>query len=76
VNANLGTGILAYSRSKGLFAGIALDGAVLDIDNDTNKKVYGESVSAEDILNGRVRPSSVVMPFTDTVSRIIPRKAG
>jgi len=76
VNANLETGILAYSRSKGLFAGIALDGAVLDIDNDMNKKAYGGSVSAEDILNGRVRPSPVVMPFTDTVSRIIPRKAG
>jgi len=76
VNANLETGILAYSRSKGLFAGIALDGAVLDIDNDMNKKAYGESVSAEHILNGRVRPSSIVMPFTDTVSRVIPRKAG
>ena len=75
VNANLETGVLAYSRSKGLFAGIALDGAVLDIDQNMNKKVYGESASAEDILNGRVRPSSVALPFTDTLSRIIPRKA-
>jgi len=75
VNANLETGVLAYSRSKGLFAGIALDGAVLDIDQNMNKKVYGESASAEDILNGRVRASSVALPFTDTLSRIIPRKA-
>ena len=74
MNANLETGVFAYSRAKGLFAGIALDGAVLSIDNSTNKKVYGESVAAEDILNGKVAENATVRPFVDAVSRIAPKK--
>ncbi|HYR83186.1 MAG TPA: YSC84-related protein [Terriglobia bacterium] len=74
VNANLETGVFAYSRSKGLFAGIALDGAVLDIDQSMNKKVYGESVSAESILEGKVPPNPTVRPFTDALSRISSNK--
>jgi lipid-binding SYLF domain-containing protein len=37
----LKSAIYSYSRSKGLFAGIALDGAVLGLDDDANKSVYG-----------------------------------
>jgi len=40
VNANLESAIYAYSRAKGLFAGVALDGAVIDLDDSMNKKVY------------------------------------
>lgn len=43
-------GILSYSRSRGLFIGIKLEGAVLAQHWDGNKELYGREVSAEDIL--------------------------
>ena len=46
--------ILSYSRSRGIFAGVVLDGATLRPDNDDNKILYGRAVSHEDILLGRV----------------------
>jgi lipid-binding SYLF domain-containing protein len=56
--------VLAYSRSKGLFAGIALDGAVVSINDSANARVYGKEITAEDILyNGKARMNDVVAPF-------------
>src|SRR5262245_45901224 len=40
--------IYSYSRNRGLFAGVSLDGSVLNIDNKSNKGLYGQSVSADD----------------------------
>jgi len=48
--------ILAYSRSRGVFAGVSLEGATLRPDSDDNRDVYGSSVTQQDILRGRVRP--------------------
>jgi lipid-binding SYLF domain-containing protein len=73
VNANLKTAIYAYSRAKGLFAGVALDGAVLDIDDSMNIKVYGPNITAKDILDGRVQMTSPD-PFTAALDRIVPKK--
>lgn len=50
----LKSGVFAYSRSKGLFAGVALDGTVISIDDDANAKMYGKEMSAEKILFGNV----------------------
>jgi len=74
VNAKLDSAIYAYSRSKGLFAGIALDGAVLNMDNDLNHKVYGESVDARQILNGNAAMNSTVRPFMDALEKVVPKK--
>jgi len=74
VNLKLNTAIYAYSRSKGLFAGVALDGAVLDIDNDMNRKVYGSSVDAKDIFNGKVAMNSTVRPFMNALDKVTPKK--
>src|SRR5262249_4700024 len=74
VNANLSSGIYAYSRSKGLFAGIALDGAVLSIDKDANEKTYGKTVDAKDILNGKVAKNAAVRPFTNALETAVPKK--
>jgi lipid-binding SYLF domain-containing protein/peptidoglycan hydrolase-like protein with peptidoglycan-binding domain len=74
VNAKLETAIYAYSRSKGLFAGVALDGAVLDIDNSMNAKVYGPSVDATQIFNGKAAMNSTVRPFVDTLDKVVPPK--
>jgi lipid-binding SYLF domain-containing protein len=55
--------VLAYSRSKGLFAGIVLDGAVVSINDSANARVYGKEMTAENILYGKARTNDVVMPF-------------
>jgi len=44
--------ILSYSRSRGLFAGVALDGATLRPEEDTNKDLYGTAVTNKDVLMG------------------------
>jgi SH3 domain-containing YSC84-like protein 1 len=44
--------ILSYSRARGLFAGISLEGSTLRPDNDANKALYGKDVSAKDIVFG------------------------
>jgi lipid-binding SYLF domain-containing protein len=47
--------ILSYSRSRGLFAGVSLEGSTLRQDNKANKKLYGREISAKDIaLGGKV----------------------
>jgi lipid-binding SYLF domain-containing protein len=42
--------ILSYSRARGLFAGISLEGSTLRADNNGNKKLYGKEISASDIV--------------------------
>jgi lipid-binding SYLF domain-containing protein len=44
--------ILSYSRSKGLFAGISLEGSTLRSDGSANEKLYGQKLSAKDIIRG------------------------
>ncbi|HKV28521.1 MAG TPA: lipid-binding SYLF domain-containing protein [Candidatus Acidoferrales bacterium] len=44
--------ILTYSRSRGLFAGVSLDGASLHPDNEGNEQLYGHKVGAQDIVMG------------------------
>ncbi|MFN3964248.1 MAG: lipid-binding SYLF domain-containing protein [Silanimonas lenta] len=58
--------IYSYSRARGLFAGIALDGAVIAIDNRANRRVYGRDVTARMILENRARPQvDAVVAFRD-----------
>jgi SH3 domain-containing YSC84-like protein 1 len=48
--------ILSYSRSRGLFAGISLEGSTLRPDNGANKNLYGKEVSAQDIVFKKAVP--------------------
>ncbi|HYY13006.1 MAG TPA: lipid-binding SYLF domain-containing protein [Chthoniobacterales bacterium] len=48
--------VYTYSRSKGLFAGVSLEGAVIVTRTAANARYYRRSVTATDILNGRVSP--------------------
>ena len=48
--------VYTYSRSKGLFAGISLEGAVIGTRKEANARYYDRVVSASDILHGRVAP--------------------
>jgi SH3 domain-containing YSC84-like protein 1 len=44
--------ILSYSRSRGLFAGISLEGSTIRPDDDASADVYGYAVKAKDIVRG------------------------
>jgi lipid-binding SYLF domain-containing protein len=46
--------VLTYSRSKGLFAGVSLEGASMDSDHDANKSLYGKEITAQEIISGSV----------------------
>jgi len=50
--------IYSYSRARGLFAGIALDGTVLAVDRKSTRGYYGRDVASEDVLGGKVRGDS------------------
>jgi lipid-binding SYLF domain-containing protein len=71
-NLKLDAGILSYSRSKGLFAGLELKGAVINPDNNLNEALYG--LKAKDILTGsnKVKMSDVlpgVIVFPNALAR-------
>ena len=55
-DAKLHAEILTYSRSRGLFAGISLQGATLRPDDDWNKEMYRKEISNEDIVLGTTKP--------------------
>jgi SH3 domain-containing YSC84-like protein 1 len=49
-DATMRAEILSYSRARGAFAGVSLDGSTLRPDNSANKKLYGKEISSEDIV--------------------------
>jgi lipid-binding SYLF domain-containing protein len=61
-DAQLKAEIYSYSRSRGLFAGVALDGSVLSIDHDSNQATYGRNMTPRRIFEGGVGavPNAVV----------------
>jgi lipid-binding SYLF domain-containing protein len=66
--------ILTYSRSRGLFAGVSLAGAVLKQDVKGNKTLYGREVSPKDILiNGTVPPPAAARELDHVLTRYSPR---
>ncbi len=64
----LNTEILTYSRSKGAFAGITLDGAVVEQDNDSTRAIYGRDRSFRSVLSGSVRAPNSTRSFMKTVA--------
>jgi lipid-binding SYLF domain-containing protein len=76
-NLTLDAGIISYSRSRGLFAGLELKGVVINPENDDNRAVYG--MTARDILTGSDKMSIAKMPagvriFPRTLSRYSVRR--
>lgn len=63
--------IWSWSRARGLFAGVALDGAVLSIDDAANESVYGQDTTPRMIFEGRARqqPSNAVVDFRDRLEQ-------
>ena len=68
--------ILSYSRSKGLFAGLELKGVVIKPDKDDMRDVYGEGVTAKEVLKeNKVTASAAARAFPNTLGRYSSRVA-
>lgn len=73
-DATMRAEILSYSRSRGLFAGVSLEGASLRPDDEASRQVYGRRISARDIVTG----TGVLVPpsgarFVNALDRNVPR---
>lgn len=66
--------ILAWSRSRGLFAGVSLEGATLRPDNADNDRLYGRPVRQSDLIHGRVKPTPAAWRLFDVLNRRAPIK--
>ena len=63
--------IWSWSRARGLFAGVALDGAVLQIDDEANTAVYGSAATPRAIFESRAgQPSDAVVGFRDQLEEV------
>ncbi len=60
--------ILTYSRSQGVFAGITLNGAVVQQDDDSTRTIYGRDASFRAILSGKVRAPKSTLSFMKTIA--------
>src|SRR3979490_1419068 len=73
-DATLRAQILSYSRARGLFAGVSLEGSTIRPDNGDNRRVYGEKVSARDIvLSKAVAVPSAADPLISTLDAKTPK---
>jgi SH3 domain-containing YSC84-like protein 1 len=64
--------ILSWSRSRGVFAGVSLDGASLRADNDDNEALYGHRVTQQETLHGHVTPPENAARLYGELNRYAP----
>jgi len=64
----MNTEMLTYSRSKGVFAGLTLEGAVVEEDNDSTLAIYGKNMTFRNILSGKVATPKSADAFMKAVS--------
>ena len=68
-DAYLSADILSWSRSKGLFAGIALKGATIRADRDANRELYGRDLGTREIVMTSMRPTPAAHPLVAELDR-------
>ncbi|RDW75256.1 putative YSC84 [Coleophoma cylindrospora] len=61
-------GIFAYSKTKGLFAGVSLEGSAIIERRDANEKLYGQRFTARQLLEGAVRPPPAAAPLMNVLN--------
>lgn len=66
--------ILSYSRSRGLFAGISLEGSNIAIDSEANEGYYGKALRPADILDGKGGTPASAQKLTEAVRKVINRE--
>jgi len=62
--------MLSYSRSRGAFAGISLQGATLRQDNDANEELYGKKVENKDVLAGDLAAPAAAAPLQSALGKV------
>ena len=61
--------VLTYSRARGVFAGVSLNGAVMKQDKNSTREFYGHMVTFKASLTGEVEPPAPANPFLTTLSK-------
>jgi SH3 domain-containing YSC84-like protein 1 len=61
--------VLSYSRARGIFAGLELNGAVIAQDKDSTREFYGHMVSTKASLQGEAEAPKAAYPFLDTLAK-------
>ncbi len=74
-DAQMHAEILTWSRSRGVFAGVALQGATLRPDDDWNKELYGKSMSNRDIVMSNTAPPASASKLISVLNKYSSRKA-
>src|SRR6202165_3171284 len=73
-DATLRAEVLSYSRARGLFAGISLEGSTVRPDNDANERIYGKKVEAQDIVfKGAVAVPPAAQKLISTLNQKSPK---
>ena len=67
-DATLRADILTWSRARGVFGGVSLQGGTLRADSDVNEAIYHSKVENKDILTGKVKPTSDATGFLKTLT--------
>ena len=76
-DATLRAEVLSYSRSRGLFAGISLEGSTVRPDNDANERVYGKKLDAESIVfKGAVAVPPPAQKLVSSLNQKSPKNLG
>jgi lipid-binding SYLF domain-containing protein len=73
-DAQMRAKILSYSRSRGAFAGIALNGATLREDLDDNKELYGEALTNRQIINNKTTVPTSASELVSTLNKLSSRE--
>jgi SH3 domain-containing YSC84-like protein 1 len=68
--------VLTYSRARGIFAGIDLNGSAITQDKDETRILYGSFEPFGDILSGKVKPTHSSVPFLAAVKKYASQAAG
>jgi lipid-binding SYLF domain-containing protein len=72
-DATLRSEVLSYSRARGLFAGVSLEGSTIRPDNGDNRKIYGREISAREIaLSGKIVTPPAAREFIGTLNSKTP----
>jgi SH3 domain-containing YSC84-like protein 1 len=61
--------VLTYSRARGVFAGVSLNGAVVKQDKSSTREFYGHMVTSKASLTGEVEPPPPALPFLSTLAK-------
>jgi lipid-binding SYLF domain-containing protein len=72
--AAMSSDVLTYSRSKGLFAGVSLEGASMDTDSGANKKLYGKEMGSKEIVTGAQAVVPAAEPLVSLLNATSPER--